>query len=231
MLSCRNHAAIQRFCWASWVQLLLLTSQLQHVAAAVPASSDAVSIQPFSTPIVQQSVPARYCPDGGMMEGGLCYKRCKLGWRGLACHCWKGVESYDRGCGTKPAVCHAMSYRKQLLPPVTSRAPFSLVLSADPQLFRVVNKFKNVSFLHHARVPAPQQCRSSRCRNVCQPAHSTITLHLTMKQLLLPILCAVLTCTAHHEQPAQLTPATALPAACACRRTRQFPTTSALCAV
>lgn len=80
-----------------------------------------------------------------MMEGGLCYNRCKMGWRGLGCHCWKGVDSYHRGCGIKPAICHAMSYRKQLLPPVTSKAPFSLVLSADPQLFRVVNKYKNVS--------------------------------------------------------------------------------------
>jgi len=82
------------------------------------------------------------------MEGGLCYPRCKLGWKGLACTCWKGVESYSRGCGVKPAICHAMSYRRQLLPPVTSREPFSLVLSADPQLYRVVNRVKNVSGRH-----------------------------------------------------------------------------------
>lgn len=100
------------------------------------------------------------------MEGGLCYPRCKLGWKGLACTCWKGVESYSRGCGVKPAICHAMSYRKQLLPPVTSREPFSLVLSADPQLYRVVNRVKNVSGRHSARQKhCQQQRRASRCHS------------------------------------------------------------------
>lgn len=132
---------------AVWLQLLLLTSQLQHhfAAAVAVGSGSGTTTASISQPIVQQSVPARYCPNGGMMEGGLCYNRCKVGWHGLGCHCWKGVDSYHRGCGIKPAICHAMSYRQQLLPPVTSKAPFSLALSADPQLFRVVNKYKNVS--------------------------------------------------------------------------------------
>lgn len=138
----RSDAPLQQCCVAVWMQLLLLASQMEHFAAAVSVSSSTASIV---SPIVQKSVPARYCPNGGMLEGGLCYNRCKVGWHGLGCYCWKGVESYNRGCGTKPAICHAMSYRKQLLPPVTSKEPFSLALSADPQLFRVVNKFKNVS--------------------------------------------------------------------------------------
>jgi hypothetical protein len=41
-------------------------------------------------------------------------------------------------------VCQAMSFRQQQLPPVSSRDPFSLVLSADPQLFRVVSRWKDV---------------------------------------------------------------------------------------
>ncbi|KAF6254674.1 Metallo-dependent phosphatase-like protein [Scenedesmus sp. NREL 46B-D3] len=41
-------------------------------------------------------------------------------------------------------VCQAMSFRQQQLPAVASRQPFSLVLSADPQLFRVVSRWKDV---------------------------------------------------------------------------------------
>jgi hypothetical protein len=37
-----------------------------------------------------------------------------------------------------------MSFRQQQLPAVSSRQPFSLVLSADPQLFRVVSRWKDV---------------------------------------------------------------------------------------
>jgi hypothetical protein len=154
--------AMHHRCLAFWLQLVLLTSQLQHFASAVPASSDTASIRPYSTPIIQQSIPARYCPDGGTIEGGLCYQRCKVGWRGLGCTCWRGVETYDRGCGTKPATCHAMSYRRQRLPPVKSRAPFSLVLSADPQLFRVVNRVKNVSGLLHG-TQLQQQLHACLC--------------------------------------------------------------------
>jgi hypothetical protein len=41
-------------------------------------------------------------------------------------------------------VCQAQSFRQQQLPPVSSRQPFSLVLSADPQLYRVVSRWKDV---------------------------------------------------------------------------------------
>jgi hypothetical protein len=37
-----------------------------------------------------------------------------------------------------------MSFRQQQLPAITSRQPFSLVLSADPQLYRVVSRWKDV---------------------------------------------------------------------------------------
>jgi hypothetical protein len=100
--------------------------------------------QPYSTPIVQASIPARYCPNGWGLEGGLCYPRCRQGWYGLACTCWKGMQAYTRGCGVKPSVCQSMSFRRQRLPPVGDAAAFSLVLSADPQLFRVVNKYRQV---------------------------------------------------------------------------------------
>ncbi|WIA32140.1 hypothetical protein OEZ86_002990 [Tetradesmus obliquus] len=78
------------------------------------------------------------------LEAGLCYSRCKPGWKGLACTCWKGAQTYSRGCGAKPKVCQASSFRRQQLPAVTSRQPFSLLLSADPQLFRVVSRWKDV---------------------------------------------------------------------------------------
>jgi hypothetical protein len=162
-----SNTSLHRSCTAIWLQLLVLTSsQVQHFAAAVPVSSTTASI---NQPIVQQSVPARYCPNGGTMEGGLCYNRCQVGWHGLGCFCWKGVESYNRGCGIKPAICHAMSYRKQLLPPVTSKAPFSLVLSADPQLFRVVNKYKNVS--------GQLAASAHRCMLVLDMAHASSRNH------------------------------------------------------
>ncbi|KAF8071155.1 RH17 [Scenedesmus sp. PABB004] len=91
------------------------------------------------------SVPARYCPDGGQLEAGLCYARCRPGWRGLGCSCFRGARSYSRGCGSRPRMCHARSYRRAALPPAPGGGDaFSLVLSADPQLYRVVNDFKDV---------------------------------------------------------------------------------------
>jgi hypothetical protein len=140
-------------CWL--LALLCCSSQVQlqlhlGVAAMQPAATSLGSAQqqqqavrPY-TPLVQTSIPARYCPHGWSLEGGLCYARCEQGWTGLACTCWKGLDSYSRGCGVKPSVCHARSYRQQRLPPVTDRAPFSLLLSADPQLFRVGSKYRQV---------------------------------------------------------------------------------------
>lgn len=37
-----------------------------------------------------------------------------------------------------------MSYRRQQLPAASSRDLFSLVISADPQLFRVVDDYKDI---------------------------------------------------------------------------------------
>jgi Calcineurin-like phosphoesterase len=92
-------------------------------------------------------VPALFCPNGGGLESGLCYRRCAPGWRGLGCTCWRGARSYTRGCGVAPRVCHAASYRAARLPPIAAEddeQPFSLVLSADPQLFRVTTNWRDV---------------------------------------------------------------------------------------
>jgi hypothetical protein len=66
----------------------------------------------------QASVTALYCPNGGALEGGLCYVRCRLGWRGVGCTCWKDGLTYARGCGQRPAVCEATSFRRNPLPPI-----------------------------------------------------------------------------------------------------------------
>lgn len=120
---------------------LLFSAQFSSAVATTIPDASSYKMQPQAT---QQSVPAFYCPDGGSLEGGLCYKRCKPGYQPLACTCFRGFRSYIRGCGTKPLVCQAVSYRKQRLPPVASRQPFSLVISADPQLFRVTDKYNEV---------------------------------------------------------------------------------------
>eukprot|EP00879_Flechtneria_rotunda_P012886 GHRR01013458.1.p1 GENE.GHRR01013458.1~~GHRR01013458.1.p1 ORF type:complete len:497 (+),score=138.52 GHRR01013458.1:592-2082(+) len=140
--------------WFSWLLLLHIPHQLYRTnnrthlladASAIRATSGSMSADGASQvmPPYQTSVPAIYCLDGKSLEAGLCYTRCKFGWKGLACSCWKEGKSYSRGCGVKPLTCQAMSYRRQRLPAITSRNPFSLVLSADPQLFRVTNDYKN----------------------------------------------------------------------------------------
>eukprot|EP00878_Enallax_costatus_P023689 GHUV01025221.1.p1 GENE.GHUV01025221.1~~GHUV01025221.1.p1 ORF type:complete len:196 (+),score=50.84 GHUV01025221.1:403-990(+) len=132
---------------------LLFVGQFRSAVAATVPEASSLKLQPQAT---QHSVPAFYCPDGGSMEGGLCYKRCKPGYKPLACTCFRGFRSYIRGCGTRPLVCQAMSYRRQKLPPVTSRHPFSLVISADPQLFRVVDKYKEVKKATHYNIQLVQ---------------------------------------------------------------------------
>jgi hypothetical protein len=79
--------------------------------------------RPHSTGLAPSaSVTALYCPNGGALEGGLCYPRCRLGWRGAGCTCWKDGLTYARGCGQRPAVCDATSFRRNPLPPIVDAA-------------------------------------------------------------------------------------------------------------
>ncbi|KAI8474863.1 MAG: Metallo-dependent phosphatase-like protein [Monoraphidium minutum] len=90
------------------------------------------------------SVPVQYCPDGRSLETGLCYKRCPLGSVGAGCSCWRDGRSAWRGCGVRPRTCAARSFRPAALPPVPAGergAPFTLVLSSDPQLFRNYTRY------------------------------------------------------------------------------------------
>eukprot|EP00775_Hariotina_reticulata_P003341 gene3341-3617_t len=118
-------------------------SRTAHVCVTAAASNSASEsgIIRAPNPLVQTTIPAKFCPAGGMLESGMCYRRCKRGWNGIACHCWRGKDAYFRGCGLKPRTCQAASYRQQTLPPSNSKDPFTMVLSADPQLFRVVTDY------------------------------------------------------------------------------------------
>lgn len=112
----------QRAPLALWAALLLL------LLAPAPPHASAIRVH--------------LCFNGGTLEYGLCYKPCPLGWTGLACTCWKGIRSQWRGCGSLPTSCEATSFAPAQLPPVGSGAPFTLVLSADPQLYRVSSEWR-----------------------------------------------------------------------------------------
>ncbi|KIZ04354.1 hypothetical protein MNEG_3609 [Monoraphidium neglectum] len=78
------------------------------------------------------------------METGLCYARCPLGSVGVGCSCWRDGRSTWRGCGVRPRTCRARSFRPPALPPVPAAErgrPFTLLLSADPQLWRNYTKY------------------------------------------------------------------------------------------
>ena len=122
-LSCRFHLGR--------LPLLLL---LVLTAVTVGFSSSGSSSS-FLFPAAS-ALSVRYCDCGQSVEAGLCYDRCYLGWSPMTCSCFKDGRSYSRGCGVKPKACAAESFRLPQLPPVTSRQPFTLVMSADPQLFR-----------------------------------------------------------------------------------------------
>jgi hypothetical protein len=89
------------------LQVLLTSQHLYKTAALAPdsaSSAAAISAPLPALPYMQNSVPATYCVSGMSLEAGLCYMRCKPGWKGLACTCWKGAQTYSRGCGIKPKV-------------------------------------------------------------------------------------------------------------------------------
>jgi len=88
------------------------------------------------------AVAVQYCPDGRSMETGLCYTRCPLGSTGAGCSCWSEGRSSWRGCGVRPRTCEASSFRRAALPaPGPARGPFTLLMSADPQLFRNYTRY------------------------------------------------------------------------------------------
>lgn len=85
-----------------------------------------------------------YCPDGRSLETGLCYRRCPLGAAGAGCTCWAAGRPSWRGCGVRPRTCEARSFRRHPLPaPAPDAAPFSLVMSADPQLYRNYTRYND----------------------------------------------------------------------------------------
>jgi hypothetical protein len=102
-----------------WIQLLLASQQMYSIAALAPDSAStaaSISAQRPVLPYKQKSIPASYCASGMSLEAGLCYNRCKPGWKGLACTCWKGAQTYSRGCGTKPKVSMHNSWHNSTLP-------------------------------------------------------------------------------------------------------------------
>jgi hypothetical protein len=115
---------------------LALAALVLAAAAAAPRAASAMAVQ--------------YCPDGRSMETGLCYPRCPLGSVGLGCTCWARGATTWRGCGVAPRTCEARSFRAPLAPAPAAaaasasapgRGAFSLVLSADPQLFRNYTRY------------------------------------------------------------------------------------------
>jgi len=53
------------------------------------------------------------CGAGKTKEGGLCYDNCPGGWKPFGCHCWKGLKSRGRGCGSAPKNCPSSHPLKQ----------------------------------------------------------------------------------------------------------------------
>lgn len=87
---------------------------------------------------VAHAIPVRYCSSyGHSLEGPLCYQRCRLGYSPMACHCVSHNGTYFRGCGVKPSTCDARSFSQPQLPAVVDRGAFTLVLTADPQPYRI----------------------------------------------------------------------------------------------
>jgi hypothetical protein len=90
------------------------------------------------------AMSVQYCPEGRSMETGLCYPRCPIGSVGLGCSCWAYGRATWRGCGVAPSACEARSFRAPRLPPAAAdRGPFTLLLSADPQLFRNYTRYED----------------------------------------------------------------------------------------
>jgi hypothetical protein len=115
---------------AAWVTSLIALALSAAVLPEAAASPGSVAVQ--------------YCPNGGSMETGLCYARCPLGSVGVGCSCWRDGRSTWRGCGVRPRTCRARSFRPPALPPVPAAErgrPFTLLLSADPQLWRNYTKY------------------------------------------------------------------------------------------
>lgn len=108
------------------------------------ATTASITLLALSTLLPQHAaaMQVHYCPDGRSMETGLCYARCPLGSYGIGCSCWRDGKGTWRGCGVRPRTCVARSFRRPLLPPVgADRGAFTLLLSADPQLFRNYAKY------------------------------------------------------------------------------------------
>ena len=93
------------------------------------------------------------CVGGKVYDAGLCYRRCKSGYKGVGPVCWekcpagtrdigalctKGArphrkKSYGRGVGTVPPICKARSFDKPV-PAATGPRTFTMIFASDTQL-------------------------------------------------------------------------------------------------